>query len=229
MRKRKGIYQGFDAAGNVTSDERWQIMLPDDPAAGDGLWQIEAEVTRIAPFPHPRVESLAGRLAGRAHGDMAWQTFSIHTRDGALEAGARFEADRAGDLRARFCWRQQRQIGQREFIWQTDCEIGYNSPLPGMVIVWRSRLRPGESRLITLIDIDAVTLEPRPARQVWSHQGVETLSTPYGRLSLTRYAFGPPGATTRSRLWCDKDGVIYDYAAADGGGFRLVAVNTPQE
>lgn len=225
MRKRKGIYQAFDAAGNVISDERWQITLPDDPASGDGVWQIESEVTRIAPFSHPRIESLAAQLLGARAGPPDWQTLSIHTRDGSVEAGVRFESDPAGRRYARFCWRRNRQNWQRKYVWKTDCEIGYNSPLSGTAIVWRSKLRPGESRIITMITIDAATLEPQPARQIWSHRGFETRDTPLGRLRLARYEFGPLEAPTRSRLWCDEDGAIYDYAAADGSSFRLAAIN----
>lgn len=229
MRKRKGIYQGIDPAGNVTSDERWQILLPDDPAADDGVWQIESEVTRIAPFPRPRIESMAAQLVGARAGQIEWQTFSIHTRDGALEAGARFETDPAGVHCARFCWRRERHSGQREYVWKTDCEISYNSALLGTAAVWRSRLQPGESQIITMIDIDAVTLEPQPAQHLWSHCGFEALDTPLGCLSLARYEFGPIRAAARGRLWCDEDGVVCVYTAPDGSIFRLAAVNTTRK
>ncbi|MCS7061391.1 MAG: hypothetical protein RMN25_09525, partial [Anaerolineae bacterium] len=62
MKRRKGIYQSFDASGAIVSDERWQLYLPDYPAADGALWQIEAEITRIDPFPEPRVESLSAQL-----------------------------------------------------------------------------------------------------------------------------------------------------------------------
>ncbi len=233
MRKRKGVYQAFDAAGNVMSDERWQMSLPDDPSAGNGVWQIESEVTRIAPFPHPRIESLAAQLVGARpgpdgsldFGPIAWQTFSIHTRDGTIEAGVGFEIDQAGEGCARFCWRRHRQHWQRHYVWKTDCEIGYNSALFRAAAMWRRGLRPGESRIITMIDIDAVTLEPQVAQQIWSHRGFETLDTPFGCLSLAHYEFGPAGTVARGRLWCDEDGVVYDYATADGSGFRLAAIN----
>ena len=228
MRKRKGVYQALDAAGNVISDERWQMWLPDGASAGNGLWQIESEVTRIAPFPHPRIESLAAQLVSVGDGPIAWHALSIHTRDGAIEAGVRFEKDAAGQDCARFCWRRHQQSWQRQCVWRADCEIGYNSALFGAAAVWRSRLRPGESRIITMIDIDAVTLEPLPAQQRWSHRGFEALDTPLGRLSLARYEFGPAGAATPGRLWCDEDGVVYAYTAADGSGFRLAAVNAKQ-
>lgn len=228
MRKRKGIYQAFDTAGNVVSDERWQILLPDDPSADDGVWQIESEITRMAPFPHPRIESLVAQLVGARSSSMDWQALSIHTRDGTIEAGVRFERDPAGAGCARFCWRRHQHSGQRQYAWKSGCEISYNSPLFGAVAVWRSRLRPGESRIVTMIDIDAVTLEPQPAQQIWSHCGFQTLDTLLGRLTLARYEFGPLEAMTRGRLWCDEDGVVYDYAATNGGGFRLAAISARQ-
>ncbi len=233
MRKRKGIYQALDAAGNVISDERWQMALPDAPGASNAIWQIEAEVTRIPPFPYPRIESLAAQLVGARPGPdgslecgpIAWQTFSIHTRDGAMEAGVGFEIDQAGQGCARFCWRRHKQHWQRQYVWRTDCEIGYNSALFRTAAVWRGRLRPGESQLITMIDTDAVTFEPQVTQQIWSHRGFETLDTPFGRLSLAHYEFSLVGTVMRGRLWCDQDGVVYDYAAADGSRFRLAAIN----
>lgn len=41
---RKGIYQAFDAAGNVTADERWQAIR-----VSQGI-QIDNETVRIHPL-----------------------------------------------------------------------------------------------------------------------------------------------------------------------------------
>ena len=227
MRKRKGIYQAYDPSGIVTADERWQLLLPDsalDSASQDAspdacVWQIESEVTRIAPFADPRIESFSGRLADSGAGP-EWQALAVYTRDNAREAGARFE-----EGAAQFCWRHQRQTWQREFIWRNDCEIGYNSALFSTVAIWRSRLRPGETRVFDAVQLDHTTFEPHLVQWSCSHRGFDSRDTRFGRLCLAGYEMGPAGAGPGSQFWCDGDGIVYDYAAPDGSGFRLVAVN----
>jgi hypothetical protein len=212
MRKRKGIYQAIDPRGNVTADERWQAWL-----GQDGCRQLDSEITRIAPFPEPRIESLTVQLDEW----LRWRSLAIYTRSGAREAGASFPN---GEVR--LCWRDDAGAGEQAFSWQADCEIDYNSPLFNMVTIWRCALVAGESRSVDAIQLDAETFRPRRARHTYFHQGTEQCATRFGALQLDHYEVASSGAGS-SHFWCDSDGVIYDFISVDGSGFRLIAANSP--
>ncbi len=212
MKKRKGIYQAYDPRGNAMADERWQAW-----PAENGCRRLDSEITRIAPFPDPRIESLTVQLDEC----LGWRSLAVYTRSGAREAGARFPPGMA-----HLCWRDATGVEEQAFSWRSESEIDYNSPLFNMVTIWRSALVAGESREVDAIHLDAVTLRPRRIRLKYSHIGAETRATRFGTRQLDHYelAFGGSGS---SHLWCDCDGVIYDFISSDGSGFRLMAVNQP--
>jgi len=63
---------------------------------------------------------------------------------------------------------------------------------------------------------------------VCARLGGELRDTRFGRVALDCYELRPAdGGAPTGRWWCDRDGVIYEYLAADGSGFRLAAVNLP--
>ena len=76
--------------------------------------------------------------------------------------------------------------------------------------------------------LDSVTFEPEWVRQIYSHVGDEQHDTRFGSLRLAHYTldFGGDGRYI-SHFWCDGAGVVFDFVASIGGGFRLVAVNFP--
>ena len=69
IQNRKGIYQSFDADGNVTADERWRIA----GTLGGGA-RLDTDTTRIAPFAEPRNESLSLELGA----GLAYHRLAIH-------------------------------------------------------------------------------------------------------------------------------------------------------
>jgi hypothetical protein len=214
MKRRKGITQAFDAGGAVTADERWRFTVADD-----GTRLVEAETTRIQPFPEPRVESFSALLDAR----LRWARFDIHARSGEREAGIAF-----ADGLARLCWRAGKTSAEREFSWRDDCEVGYNSALFSMMIVWRAGLAAGATAAIAQMCLHPVTFAPSWSKQMCVHRGSERRETRFGRLALDCYEGCPAaGGTPAGRWWCDGDGVIYEYLAADGSGYRLAAVNNP--
>lgn len=211
MSRRKGIYQAFDSAGNVTADERWQLIV-----TGSGACRVESEITRIAPFAEPRIESIVAELDDQRR----WQSLRLHTQSNRREAGARF--DPAG---AWLCWRLDHESGQQVFAGWNDGDIGYNSPVFSMVTIWRSRLQAGESRLLDTIVLDPLTLEPRRMTQTCTHFGTDVRDGPFGRLALAHFEVASDQAT--SRMWCDADAVIHICQSSPGGGYRLLAADQP--
>jgi hypothetical protein len=217
IQNRKGIYQAFEADGQVSADERWRAL-----ALVDGGVRIDAEITRIAPFEEPRQESLTLELGPH----LALHRLSIHAHDGQRESRIDLSPDQT---RADVCWREGEHSHTREFAWNPDCEIDYNSPLFNTVTLWRSRLTAGESRDFQALYLHPVTFEPVWMRQVYSYIGTETHATRFGALMLAHYQmdFGGEGRYF-SHFWCDEGGVVFDFKASGGSGFQLVAVNFPR-
>ncbi|HEY3342071.1 MAG TPA: putative glycolipid-binding domain-containing protein, partial [Anaerolineae bacterium] len=155
--KRKGIYQTFDAAGDVTADERWRIagML------GGGA-RIDTDTVRIAPFAEPRNESFSLELGSQ----FAYSRLAIHAARDRRESRADFAAGRVS-----ICWRSDDKSKTRDYDLATDCEIGYNSPLFTMVTLWRHALAVGQSSALRVIALDNVTFEPSWQRQVYTYLG----------------------------------------------------------
>jgi hypothetical protein len=213
MRRRKGITQAFDSGGFVTADERWRFS-----AAADGTRLVEAEITRIHPYPEPRIEAFSALLDAR----LQWARLAIHTRSAEREAGIAF-----ADGQTRLCWRAGSASSERLFGWQDDCEVGYNSPLFGTITAWRAGLAPGGSRAVRQMNLHPVTFAPSWAALTCAHLGSEVRHTRFGRMALDCYELRPADGAPAGRWWCDSDGVIYEYLAADGSGFRLTAVNHP--
>jgi hypothetical protein len=214
MRNRKGVYQAFDANGNVTADERWQFIR-----TLDGGIRVDNETARILPFQEPRNESLMFELSS----NLELRLLTIRALDNRRESRASFSPERLD-----ICWRLDERSRNRELTWRIDCEIDYNSPLFNMVTLWRSGLLPGRSRAFDAVLLDDVTFEPRWIRQIYTYVGDEQRETRFGNMVLTHYAldFGGDGSQV-SHFWCDRGGVVFDFASSYGGGFRLVAVNFP--
>src|SRR5690242_20434815 len=152
---RKGVYQAFDADGNVTADERWRFMT-----TLDGGIRVDTETVRIAPFPEPRDESLTFDIGNR----LELRRLAIRALGGRREG----RVDIAGG-HANCCWRTEDVSRTREFAWTNDCEIDYNSPLFNTVTLWRSQLIPGQSRTFEVVFLDSVTFEPEWVRQIYSY------------------------------------------------------------
>ncbi|MCL4505379.1 MAG: putative glycolipid-binding domain-containing protein [Chloroflexi bacterium] len=211
---RKGIYQSFDAAGSITADERWRWIN-----SLDGAVRIDTETVRIAPDEEPRSEAVSLELSP----NLSWRRLVIHALSGKRESRIDF-----ADGRVNLCWRVDEISRTRDYEWTDDCEIDYNSALFNMVILWRNRLAPGQTRNLRVVSLDKVTFEPKRLMQVYTHLGNEQRETPFGRLKLEHIRLDLGGNGERiCHLWCDSSGVVFDYAASNGGGFRLVAVNFP--
>jgi hypothetical protein len=214
IQNRKGIYQAFDAQGNITADERWRFMR----TVSGGI-RIDNETIRIAPFEEPRNESLTLELGP----GLEQRLLAIHALNNRRESRARFMAGQAD-----FCWRLDEHSQTREMSWRADCEIDYNSPLFNMVTLWRVKQRLGQPHAFDVAFLDDVTFEPHWMRQVYTFAGHEPRETRFGVLTLGHYLldFGGDGNHI-SHFWCDRDGIVFDFASSFGGGFRLVAVNFP--
>jgi hypothetical protein len=215
IQNRKGIFQAFDAAGNVTADERWRITR----TLGGGV-RIDTDTVRIAPFTEPRNESFSLELGS----NLAYSRLAIHAARDRRESRADFTADRAS-----ICWRINDTSRTRDYDLATDCEIGYNSPLFNMITLWRHPLAVSESSALRVIALDNVTFEPSWLQQSYSNLGVEQHETRFGLLSLVRYQVDWGGTNRLSQFWCDATGVVFDFKFFAGGGFKLVAVNFPGE
>jgi hypothetical protein len=216
---RKGVYQCYDADGLVTGDERWRVAV-----AVDGSIRIDTDTTRIAPFAEPRGETMTFQLSPQ----LELRLLAIHALNNRRES----RVELAGGS-AHACWRQDEVSKTREFAWTGDCEIDYNSALFNMVTLWRtlrrSELVAGQSRAFDVVYLNPVTFEPTLMRQVYRHGGIEQHDTRFGPMNLHHYSLDFGGDGTRiSHFWCDAMGVVFDFAASTGGGYRLAGVNFPE-
>ncbi len=209
---RKGIYQDFDARGNVLTDERWQAKtLP------DGSIYVENETVRVAPFDEPRSDSVTMVFDRHLH----LIEFTIHGLFGQRESRiCVLGEDRA---EATLCWRHRGDVHERRIAWREDFEIDFASPLFNMVTVWRSKLQAGQSRSFDAWLLDPVSFEPSLMRQTYTNTGRQTRDTRFGPRELWRYELDF-GGQSRSTFWCDDDGVLFDFESPSGG-FRLVAAD----
>lgn len=214
---RKGIYQEFDALGNVRTDERWQaIALP------DGSIHVENETVRIKPSPEPRSDS-ATYLLDR---ELRLLDFSIHGLLGKRESRVCVLGEARAE--ATLCWRHEGAVHERKIAWDDAFELDYASPLFNMITIWRSKLQPGQSRACQVWWLNPLTFEPRLMNQIYANHGQERHATRFGQKTLWHYTldFGGSGSSI-SHMWCDDEGVIFDFAAASGGGYRLTATDIP--
>jgi hypothetical protein len=213
IQNRKGIYQSFDAAGNVTADERWRIAV----TLGGGV-RLDTDTARIAPFPEPRNESFSLELAA----GLAYARLAVHAAKDRRESRADFEPGRAS-----ICWRIDDTSHTRDEQWSNDCEIGYNSPLFNTVALWRHPLAMGESSVLRVARLDDVTFEPAWARQEYQYVADEQHETRFGLLRMAHYQVSGSDGNRLCQFWCDRSGVVFDMQFFAGGGFKLVAVNFP--
>lgn len=212
---RKGIYQTFDASGHVIADERWQVItLP------DGSVQIDNETVRVAPFTEPRSDSLTMLLDPH----LRLIEWNIHGLFGTRESRICVLGENRD--KATICWRHKADIHEKSVAWRDDIEIDWLTPLCNMVTVWRSELQPGQSRAFDAFLLDEVTFKPTAMKQVYLRLTDERHPTRFGEMSLHHYQMDFGGQAQRfTHFWCDDDGVLYDFVAADGFGFKLTAVN----
>jgi hypothetical protein len=211
---RKGIYQDFNAAGEVMSDERWQVStLP------DGSIQVDNETVRVAPFDEPRSDSMTIVL------DPQYRLveFTIHGLFGTRESRICVLGERRDT--ATICWRHKADIHEKRVAWRDDIEIDWATPLCNMVTVWHSRLEPGQARAFDAFALDPITFQPTAMRQIYTRLEDEAHPTRFGHLHLHHYRldFGADGCNV-SDFWCDHEGVLYDFQSPSGR-FELTAVN----
>jgi len=215
MINRKGIYQTFDAAGNVIADERWQAITH-----ADGSRQIDNETVRVGPFAEPRSDSMTVLLDA----ELRLVEFTIHGLFGTRESricvlGAERNA-------ATICWRFKGDVHERRIAWREDIEIDWMTPLLNMATVWRSKLAAGQSRAFDCFYLDEVTFKPALMKQTYTRHADEKRNTRFGDMRLQHFTldFGGDGRHI-SHFWCDEEGVLFDFKAPDGSGFALTAVN----
>lgn len=209
---RKGIYQDFDANGNILTDERWQAKtLP------DGSIYVENETVRVAPFDEPRSDSVTMVFGS----DLRLVEFTIHGLFGQRESRiCVLGEDRAA---ATLCWRNRGDVHERRIAWRDDFEIDFASPLFNMATVWRSKLQAGQARSFDAWLLDPVSFEPSLMRQTYANAGRQTRTTRFGQRDLWRYEIDF-GGKSQSTFWCDDDGVLFDFKSP-AGGFRLTAAD----
>lgn len=212
QRNRKGIYQEFDAAGDVRTDERWQaITLP------DGSLYVENETVRMRPSPEPRSDTVTYILDEQLH----LAEFSIHGLFGQRESRACVLGEARDE--ATLCWRSRGDVHERRIAWHERIELDYASPLLTMISILRCGLTPGRSDQRPLWRLDPLTFEPRAAMLTLLCHGPESHLTHFGARRLQRYSRIIDGAA--DSVWCDDEGVIYDMRFAHGGGYRLTATD----
>ncbi|MFN3704503.1 MAG: hypothetical protein ACK4WM_00680 [Thermoflexales bacterium] len=209
-RKRKGIYQHLDAAGNVIADERWQIIFTDDGS----LIQLDDELVRVAPFAEPRGDSLSLLL----NAERQIEELSIHGLHGARVCRVSFpDADRRSAV---ICWQHRMEVHEKSLAWGEDVELDWDSPLLKMVIVYRAHLEVGQSCQRRVWQLDALdfspTLHTMELRRLANTQ--RTLGT--DTVTLAHYQLGD------AELWCDADGVIHELRSPMRV-YRLTATNLP--
>jgi hypothetical protein len=209
---RKGIYQAFDAHGDVVADERWRSK-----DTLDGGVRIDTETVRIAPFVEARNESVSLELAQ----DLSPRQLIIHALAGRRESRVDIAPGRAD-----VCWRFDDVSRNREFSWTEDCEIGYNSPLFSVATLWRRRPARGTSAQVKILRLDAVSFEPEWLAFIYTNLGEERHDTRFGPMNLTRFRVDHGTESGGSSyFWCDQTSVIFDFVASNGSGYKLVAVN----
>lgn len=210
MITRKGITQHFSADGFVQGDERWQMAR-----FANGAAQLDAEVTRIAPFPEPRQESFSLLAPGAVEPLRA-----LFLVPGQREARVSVE-----DNRAQFCWQHGRQTQRAEQAWGDEAALDYASTLFKTALVLHSTLAPGQTRAYALARLDALTFEPHFEPGVLARLADEEHETRFGSRALRHYTlFNAPHT---HHFWCDADGVVFDFVAGDGTRQVLTAVNFP--
>ncbi len=214
---RKGIYQAFTPSGDVIADERWQaIRLP------DGSIQIDNETARVAPFDEPRSDSMTILLDPQ----LRLIEFTIHGLFGARESRICVLGERRDQ--ATICWRHKAEIHEKRVAWREDIEVVWTTPLCIMVGAWRSHLQPGEAQTRDAFLLDAVTFKPTAIRQTYRRQPDASHMTRFGEMTLQHYEVVTEwnGQTKHAaQFWCDGDGVIFDFIAADHSRFQLTATN----
>ena len=214
MINRKGIYQSFDAQGNIEADERWQaITLP------DGSIQIDNETVRVAPFDEPRSDSMTLLLDAQ----LRLIEFTIHGLRGTRESRVCVLGEQRDA--ATLCWRHKGEIHETRIAWREDIELDWQTPLLNMATVWRSKLLPGQSRAFDCYYLDPVTFKPALMKQIYTRHADELHATRFGAPTLRHYTldFGGDDASI-SHFWCDDDDVLHDFRSPQGG-FVLTAVN----
>lgn len=215
MITRKGITQHFSADGFVQGDERWQMAR-----FANGVAQLDAEVTRIAPFPEPRQESFSLTApAFRAVGPPGALFRALVP--GQREARVSVEDNH----RAQFCWRHGQQTQHAEQAWGDEAALDYASTLFKTALVLGSALAPGQTRAYALARLDALTFEPHFEPGILARLDDEEHETRFGSRALRHYTlFSAPHT---HHFWCDADGVVFDFVAGDGTRQVLTAVNFP--
>lgn len=216
---RKGIYQTFDPSGSVIADERWQAIT-----LADGSIQVDNETVRVAPFDEPRSDSMTISLDPR----LRLIELTIHGLFGTRESRICVLGEQRD--RATICWRHKAEIHEKHIVWHEDLEIDWLTPLCRMVTIWRSRLQPGQSRTCETYRLDPVSFKPTAQRLTYVRLADEPHPTRFGDMVLHHYRVESDDPLRRelrreSEFWCDDDGVIYDFVAADGVRFELTAVN----
>jgi hypothetical protein len=215
MINRKGIYQTFDAAGNVIADERWQAVTH-----ADGSRQIDNETVRVGPFAEPRSDSMTMLLDK----ELRLIEFTIHGLFGTRESRICVLGE-ARDA-ATLCWRLKGDVHEKRIAWSEDIEIGWATPLLNMATVWRSGLAVGESRTFDCYALDEVTFKPALLKQTCTRHADERRDTRFGLMMLQHFTLDDGADGQRiAHFWCDAEGVLFDFKAHDGSGFVLTAAN----
>jgi hypothetical protein len=215
MINRKGIYQTFDAAGNVIADERWQAITH-----VDGSRQIDNETVRVGPFAEPRSDSMTVLLDK----DLRLIEFTIHGLFGTRESRICVLGE-ARDA-ATLCWRFKGEVHEQRIAWREDIEIGWVTPLLSMATVWRMKLAAGESRALDCYTLDQVTFKPALLKRTYTRHADERRDTRFGPMTLQHYSIEQAGDEKRiAQFWCDDEGVLFEYKSHAGGGYVLTAAN----
>ncbi len=209
-RKRKGIYQHLDAAGNVIADERWQMIFDDDGT----LKQIDNETARVAPFDEPRGDSLM-LLLDAARRIVELSIYGLY--------GARVcRVCVVGEERrqATLCWQHRGEVHERHVAWREDIELDWDTPLLKTATIHRAQLEIGQSCERAMWQLAPVDFRPTlRALELRRLRDVRRL-TRFGEMTLAHYQFND------AELWCDADGVIYEYRSPERT-YVLTATNLP--
>lgn len=213
---RKGISQTFSADGALMADERWQILR-----FVNGAVQLDGEVTRLAPFMEPRMESLGLTLTGQIARSGLTSVVVQESR------GRREGRVNVVDGRAYFCWRQGQETSRTERTWPDEAEVIYTSALFATALVWRSSLALGQARAFGCAWLDVVSFQPSFGDGVLTRLEDEERATRFGVMRLRHYALTQTSRdpSCQTEWWCDADGIVFDAMASDGTRTTLTAVN----